>query len=230
MQHRNATAMLKEQHISEMAASQLEIQQQTMQHIGREIHDNIGQKLTLAALYTQRLSMKNKYPDIKDYVDGIAHIINDSLSELRSLSKDLTSNYIQQTGLNDLIRLECDKVNGLESCKVVCTFNDAGVAVSDAIKTIILRVVQEFMQNSLKHAECSRIWIEVRHSPSGLIIMAADDGGGFDMRETASGERGIGFKNMRRRAEMIGSVFTIYSAPGEGTRMEMLIPPEKLNL
>lgn len=230
MQHLKTTEKMKEQHIREMLSSQLEMQQQTMQHIGREIHDNIGQKLTLAALYTQRLSMKNEYPGIKDHIEGVAQIINESLSELRSLSKDLTSNYIQQTSLNDLIRLECDKVNGLDSCKAVCTFNDEGVAVTDAIKTIILRMVQEFMQNSLKHAGCSQIGIEVRHGPAGLAITAADDGSGFDMPEIATGERGIGFKNMRRRAEMIGAVFTIQSAPGTGTRMDMLIPPEKLNL
>jgi signal transduction histidine kinase len=230
MQHHRSAEMMKEQHIREMLSSQLEMQQQTMQHIGREIHDNIGQKLTLAALYTQRLSMKNEYPAIKDHIDGIAQIINDSLNELRSLSKDLTSNYIHQTSLHDLIRLECDKVNGLDSCKAVCTFNDEGVAVTDAIKTIILRVVQEFMQNSLKHSGCSRICIELQSSPSGLALLASDDGGGFDTAETRTGEGGIGFTNMQRRAGMIGALFTIQSAPGKGTRMEMLIPPEKLNL
>ena len=72
-------------HQKEILSTQIEIQTQTMQHIGREIHDNIGQKLTLASLYGQQLIFENKVPDSHVEIDKIVAIINQSLSEMQQL-------------------------------------------------------------------------------------------------------------------------------------------------
>lgn len=85
----NEIEVKNEIHKRELLATQLEIQQATMQQIGRELHDNIGQKLTLVSLYTQQLLYENKVPEVSETIEQVSQIINQSLQDLRSLSKNI---------------------------------------------------------------------------------------------------------------------------------------------
>jgi signal transduction histidine kinase len=211
--------LLHQQHQQALLSSQLEVQAQTMQDIGRDIHDNVGQKLTLASLYAQQLDNLNEYPQIKDRMGSIVTIINESLAELRSLSKNLTSTHIAETPLKELLRHECDKVSA--------TMKETGL-LSVTVKTIVLRIVQEFFQNSLKHAGGSKLQLQLKKNAEGLSLLLKDDGKGFATGETAS-DTGIGLQNMRQRAEIIGARLILQSAPGQGTQLELIIPENKLN-
>lgn len=115
LEHESEKNIINENYTKELLRSQLEIQTQTMQFIGREIHDNVGQKLTLASLYTQQLSYENKAPQINDKIENISHIINQSLTELRQLSKSLTDDSIADNTITALLQGECDKVNGTKN-------------------------------------------------------------------------------------------------------------------
>jgi signal transduction histidine kinase len=108
----------KEEHHKELLENHIEIQNQTMQYIGREIHDNVGQKLTLASLYTQQLGFENKAPQINENIENISLIINESLQELRELSKSLTDNSIASNTIDSLILNECDKVEKTKKCLI----------------------------------------------------------------------------------------------------------------
>lgn len=220
MQYELEKAMINEQHIKELLATQIEIQQQTMQDLGREIHDNVGQKLTLASIYAQQLAFENKYPDVNERIATIGSIINASLTELRSLSRTLTSDYIQQTELTELIKTECERVNALGKCKVTYQLTTFKIPLDDTKKKIVLRIVQEFLQNSLKHAHCTRIAILVQYADSRLKIIASDDGVGFD---TGVDYSGIGLENMRKRAELIGAQFSVSSALNKGTEINFVL-------
>lgn len=212
--------MTDEQHAKELLSTQLEIQQQTMQDLGREIHDNVGQKLTLASIYAQQLAFENKYPDVNEKIATIGSIINASLSELRSLSRTLTSDYIQRTELTELIRTECERVNALGKCKVKYQLAQVKIPLDETRKKIVLRIVQEFLQNSLKHAQCTNIAVLVEYTEGKLKIIARDDGAGFDTGEEFSG---IGLENMRRRADLIGAQFALTSRLKEGTEINFIL-------
>ena len=108
-------------HQKELLTTEIEIQLQTMQHIGREIHDNVGQKLTLASLYTQQLLYENKLPDRNEKIENIGEIINQSLIELRHLSKSLTDNTIEKANISDLLRQEFEKIVELKNIKLIST-------------------------------------------------------------------------------------------------------------
>ncbi len=226
--HESEKKQLDDQHKAELLSSQLEIQQQTMQHIGREIHDNVGQKLTLASLYALRLGHNNQDAAINEPLTSISNLINESLTELRKLSENLTDNDLLTAGIEGLIKKECDKINTLGSCRAAVTFTGLPVLVSLPVKTIVLRVLQEFMQNSLKHASCKEIIIEIENQQTGLKIFIADDGGGFDT--AAPGGKGNGLKNMQKRAEMIGADFLLQSEKEKGTLLRIFIPIQQLNL
>ena len=220
-------AEINEQHAQELLTSQLEVQQQTMQYIGREIHDNVGQKLTLAALYAQQIDYEKRYPQINDRIVDVSTIINESLSELRSLSKSLTSDYIAQNDLITLIKTECDKVTAASICTInfSCTIDTMNVSYQE--KNIIIRIIQEFIQNSLKHAECSLLEISITDSDEGILIGVADNGKGFLEKEVEG--KGIGLNNIKKRAEIIDASVKIETQPGAGTNMQLLIPHKVIN-
>ena len=205
-----------------LLSTQIEIQSQTMQHIGREIHDNIGQKLTLASLYTQQLAYENKAPHVNECIDKISVIINQSLSELRELSKSLTDVTINDSTIVKLLQHESDKINGLGKCTVVFSSNYEKIAANYHTKSVLLRITQEFMQNSIKHSKCKNIRIELKKSKNKLLLILADDGCGFDTNSFSS--KGIGLSNMKKRTQIIGGTFTLVSTLKKGTQLTISIP------
>ncbi|MGB8190777.1 MAG: ATP-binding protein [Chitinophagaceae bacterium] len=214
------TAIQKEHQI-DILNTRLEMQQQTMQHIGQEIHDSVGQKLTLAALYVQQLEFENKYPFINKNLKDIGSIVNDSLMELRELSKTLVDEQYDRTSLRELIELECARIKNAGICAMSFESNEDKIALSPTEKNVLLRIVQEFMQNSLKHASCSLISVRLNWDDSSLTIIAMDDGKGFDVDLVHS--PGLGLNNMKRRAGLIGAGFELHSKEGSGTKMTLLL-------
>lgn len=224
--HEKEKTMINEQHTEELLQTKLEIQTQTMQDIGREIHDNVGQRLTLAAIYANQLSHENNYPEITGRITEVGNIINESLAELRSLSKNLTHVNTEATELVTLIENECKRVNALNMCEVFYTFNGSNYRISTTVKNFVVRIIQEFIQNSLKHAACKHISLQLNYTIEGLRVTAQDDGIGFNTNIPGTG---IGLQNMKKRAELIGAKFSLTAAINKGTSLELFIPSDKLN-
>lgn len=223
--HIKETETLAELHQQELLSTQLEMQTQTMQYIGREIHDNVGQKLTLASLYTQQLAYENKAPQINDKIENISHIINESLVELRQLSKSLTDDSIADNTLTDLLQQECDRVNNTKKCNVHFIRNQKNTVLPYQTKSILVRIVQEFLQNSIKHAGCKNIDVTLTGNDESVQLQLRDDGNGFDLN-SATGN-GIGLNNMKKRTELIGGKFYLESKVGTGTKLNIEIPLPK---
>jgi signal transduction histidine kinase len=223
--HEKEKDMITESHAKEILSTQLEMQTQTMQHIGREIHDNVGQKLTLASLYTQQLAYENKVPHINDKIENIGSIIDESLAELRQLSKSLTDDRINENNIIQLLQQECDNVNELKKCNISFTCNQNNIALPYQTKSILVRITQEFLQNTMKHAFCKTILVTLQKNENSLVLTLQDDGNGFDKNKIASS--GIGLSNMKKRAEIIGGKFNLESKPNCGTKLSIEMPNDK---
>ncbi len=220
-EHHTMLQLQHEEHQRELLSTQIEIQNQTMQQIGREIHDNVGQKLTLASLYTQQLAIENKNSIAIDSIENISDIINQSLSELRSLSKSLTDNVIEENSIEKLIEKECEKVINLKTCKVHFNKQTSIKFISYNIKSIILRITQEFIQNSIKHSKCKNINVDLSSNDEEIQLTLIDDGKGFD---TSKKYDGIGLSNMKKRVEIFNGTIIIQSAKNQGTTVKVILP------
>lgn len=209
-------------HQKELLSMEMEIQLQTMQHIGREIHDNVGQKLTLASLYTQQLAYEKNAPDINHKIENIGEIINQSLKELRYLSKSLTDNTIENGNIVDLLRQEFAKIEDLKKYKVKLDITSEDLTLPYQIKSVMVRVVQEFLQNSMKYASCKTVSIAVTKINNDLKIVLSDDGIGFDVENGK--HNGIGLVNMKKRVELLGGGYFLKSIKNEGTILTIEIP------
>jgi signal transduction histidine kinase len=218
----NEIEVKNEIHKRELLATQLEIQQATMQQIGRELHDNIGQKLTLVSLYTQQLLYENKVPEVSERIEQVSQIINQSLHDLRSLSKTLTDDNISQKEIVTLIQEEVDNTNSFKKCMVSFKHNFEQLDLGFVHKNVLLRITQEFIQNSIKHANCKNIFINLNTSDESLWeLNIKDDGIGFDKSNTKS--NGIGLTNMKNRAEIIGASFSLESQKNMGTTLNIIL-------
>ena len=224
LKRKNQTIKSKEEaelvYKQELLKTQTEIQAQTMKHIGREIHDNVGQKLTLSSLYLQQMVFENKAPQINNTINNVNTIINESLNELRNLSKSLTDDTIENSSMIALIEKECEKVRELKKCTVVFENSLKADITSYQVKSILLRIVQEFIQNSVKHAQCKKINISLSNSYNELQMILKDDGQGFDITTKSEG---IGLKNVKKRVEILKGT-SILQSNTNGTKLTIKIP------
>ncbi len=219
--HEKELEIADQLHKKELLQTQVEIQSLTMKHIGREIHDNVGQKLTLSSLYLQQLLMDQRTAQVEENLQSINDIINESLQDLRHLSKSLTDDTLHQP-ISELIEEECKKVQSLQKYQVVFE-SDAGIDIhSYQVKTVLLRITQEFLQNSIKHAQCKQIEVVLSKDEDHLNLTLKDDGIGFDINTLKS--NGIGLENMRKRTEMIQGTFILNSEIEKGTQLTLKIP------
>ena len=217
---------LRYEHAKQLIQMQYEIQTQTMQEIGREIHDSVGQKLTLASLYTHQLDFKNEYPLIQGNIANISTIINESLQELRALSRSLTNFDIEEKNLKELLENEMDRICAASGLSANIQISDNN-ELSTFSKTILLRIVQEFFQNSIKYSEANRILLKLEYSDSGLQLLLQDNGKGFEYHESKK-YVGIGIENIKKRSAFIGGRLTFMSGKNKGTTLVLLVPKEKL--
>lgn len=225
LQYEKEKSETERKHQLNLLHEKVQAQQQTMQVIGSELHDSVAQKLTLASIYTQQMEYENKYPEMLDKLSGISNIINDSLIEMRDLAKTLAGNDLQDEELISLLRKEAARVNGTGICQL--HINDVATApMGNTVKRFLLRVLQEFIQNSIKHSECSAININISSENDGLAIVASDNGKGFD--EGALRAKGMGLSNMQRRVQLIGGIFNLESSPGHGAVLKIFIDGQKL--
>lgn len=221
----NDLEITNEIHQKELLATQLEIQQATMQEIGREIHDNIGQKLTLVSLYSQQIVYENSAPQINDKIEQVTQIINESIADLRSLSQTLTNDKINTKNIVELIENEVEKANILKKSEVIFENETSNINLNFREKNVLLRIVQEAIQNSMKYSNCTEIKIQLYNEPdNNLVLKISDDGKGFDLKNIKS--EGIGLKNMQKRIEMLNGSFKIISSPQSGTQITTIIKPK----
>lgn len=225
MEHIREVESMKEKYHREILETQVEIQKDTMQQIGRDIHDNVGQKLTLAVLYTAHLKLQDTGMATAEKISSITELINDSLHDLRELSQYLTQSSEGATGLNGLLQKELSKLNQAELCKV--NFETTGKPLELSLKenNMVLRITQEFLHNSIRHAACKNIYVNVLYEKTGTTINLSDDGKGFEFGQIKE-RPGIGLENMKKRAALIGADFNFSSTVGKGTLLNIFIPAQ----
>ena len=220
LMHENEKMLLNEQHTKELLTTQLESQQQTMQDIGREIHDNVGQKLTLASIYLKQISHNNRFPELENKISEINKILNESLQDLRQLSQSLVQPELAQFGILDLLEKEASKINHTGLCRMTIEAIPEQIQVNTNIKNGLFRLIQEFTQNSLKHAKCKQISIKIEQNTEKITLNLTDDGVGFD---TQIQSLGIGLSNMKRRADLMGADYKFHSEIGKGTSLQLIL-------
>jgi signal transduction histidine kinase len=193
--------------------SQLEIQEQTFSHISREIHDNIGQVLSLV-----RLNMSS-FSDIADQekLEHTDDLLGKAIKDLRDLSHSLQTNRIQDIGIVESIRQLLGNLqkSGRYQTDLQIVENFTGIDKNTDL--IMFRMVQEIINNIMKHAKADHISVDIEGNENEAKLTITDNGIGFDMEKFKTAGPGIGLQNIFNRAKMINATVDIKSEPGNGT-------------
>lgn len=215
---------LKLSYERELLKSQLEIQEQTFRHISQEIHDNIGQMLSLARLNistmdpTQPTGMEQKISDSKK-------LVSQAIYDLRNLSHGLNTDYVADMGLARAIEHELEMIRKSSDQETVFQTEGDVYRLDKQREVIIYRIVQETLNNILKHAASRKIIIHLHYRPEEITLTITDNGKGFDLTPLDLDKSfGLGIKNMHNRARLMGARFQISSTLGEGTSVLVNVP------
>ncbi|TXI32729.1 MAG: sensor histidine kinase [Niabella sp.] len=219
-QYEKEKADLQSNFDNSLLQSKIEIQEQAFNDIGRELHDNLGQHLSLAKLNLSTLKEINN-PQDRNKIEVCIELIKDSIFQIRSISRTLLGEKISSIGMVEAIKIEVERINKTGILSV--TFTEPNFDfISDAKKeTILFRIVQEALNNVIKHSDAKKASIEITSTHTKHKIIIQDNGKGFNLG--GSVKEGIGLMNMKNRAQTVGAEIIISSAIGVGTRIELLI-------
>lgn len=207
--HRSELAELQLQRDQEVIAAEREATQQTLGEVGRELHDNVGQLLTVA-----RIGLTAVLDD--GAADGRLHAslsaLEDGIEEVRRLGRTLNSDTWHDRSFLDAVSTEAARVERVGRIGAPLLITGPPPEFPPDTKTVLFRVFQEIMSNSLRHAKATTIRIALDGGPP-FVLRVQDNGTGF--AETQAGS-GSGLANIRRRCALIGFRAELVTAPGAG--------------
>ncbi|MEO6489480.1 MAG: ATP-binding protein [Ferruginibacter sp.] len=203
-----------------MLQSQLEIQEQTFENISREIHDNIGQKLTLAKLHLNTLHLKDEFASSIHLDDSIL-MISEAINDLSDISRSMSSEIILNNGLIKGLEFEVAQLNKSSLYNIELIITGDAIFLSSQTELVLFRIVQEALNNIMKHSLASIVEIHLHYNQHKINLEINDDGKGFI---TSENKLGTGISNMCRRAQLLSGKSTVSSCPGKGTQIQIEIP------
>lgn len=211
----------KKQFEKEIAETQIEIREETLRNISWELHDNIGQLLTLAKIQTQNCGGSQQD------LDEAAATIGKGLTEIRALSKLINPEALKNMSLPEALNLELERFNRMAYLKPSLTIDGSPITIDKKIETIIFRILQEFFTNTIKHSKATTLDVHLDYKMDTLSVTIKDNGVGFNYKE-ARAKNGIGLTNIETRANLIGAVIEYKSNVGEGTTLSLTYKPKPL--
>lgn len=213
VQNRQRLDQIKAEHEKTLLNVENEIQQETLTHIGRELHDNIGQLLSLAKI-SLHSAKPEKQAEGKEYITQI-------IKEVRALSKTLNLDWVESITLDEFIQQQLEKIQSTGYCETSLNSDQSFQELKKDQKLVLIRVIQECLNNAIKHAQPELIIIQISGNDSSRKIEIIDDGAGFD---TTVQTQGSGMFNLPKRMETIGGKFNLTSAVGKGTHITLELP------
>jgi signal transduction histidine kinase len=216
--HREEKTALKTAYDQEILKSQIEVQNQTLQHIGQELHDNIGQLLSVAKINLNVLEESNNVEH--EHIKQTNDIISQSISDLRALTKSLDGDFVKDFGLEESISHELQRIRKTKRFQTEISVLGTKRKLGYEIEIVLFRIVQEALNNAIKHSKAKNIDIVLQYFPTSFELSVKDNGKGFDLENVSPksiNSSGAGLRNMQRRMELIGGKCTVKSVLGEGT-------------
>lgn len=200
--------------------------------IGADLHDGVGQLLTAAKLNLHALAEELREQPLPGPQHLLAHaldVVDESFREVRNISHNLLPNALIRRGLGQAVRDFIGKVSpgGRPRFLVEISWLEEHNRLDPALESVLFRVVQELVQNIVKHARAEEVTVQLLRRPHELCLLVADDGVGFDLARLSS-EEGIGLKNIESRLVYLGGRVDFDSRPGHGTTVTIEVPlPEE---
>lgn len=215
---------LENDYQKELLASTIESQENERKRIASELHDGVGAMLSAAKLNLGMLrSGAIPQDEFPESIDDTKSMIDETIETVRRISKDLLPSSLEKFGLSETVRSFCKKLSN-DTIKV--SFIESGNAASFSSRKalMIFRIIQETVNNALKHAEASHIEVKISWG-NKLNVKIIDNGKGFDVKAVRNDiKKGIGLYNIENRVGLLSGSIKFDSVIGSGTTIDILLP------
>ena len=210
--------------LANLSRKLIETQEQERARIGRELHDDIGQRLALVAAELQQMHQdRNIFARVRRRLGELQKKVSEIAADTQALSHQLHSARLQYLGVTAAVRSFCREFGEQQKVKVEFKVNDVPAALSPDISLCLFRVLQEALHNSAKHSGARRFEVRLWGTANEIHLTVSDSGKGFD-RVAAKTSQGLGLISMQERLKLVNGTLSIDSQPGSGTKIEARIP------
>jgi signal transduction histidine kinase len=202
-------------------------QEAERQRIARDLHDETGQSLTAIGMGLRGLAdeLKNRRGN-RDTLEQLQALTSESLRELQRIISDLRPAHLDDLGLSATLRWYASRLQEMVGLNIRVDIIGEEHALDETNKIAVFRIIQEALNNIIKHSKASHVNISLDYKEKSAHILVRDNGAGFDLDavKTRNGRSSLGLAGMAERAALLGGTVEIHSRPGYGTEVEAIIP------
>lgn len=205
--------------------TEIEIREETLTQISRDLHDNLGQIASLIKINLNLVSKDLKEIDKLKIEDSI-ELLKRLIADIKSLSTSLNSENLKNFGLLEALNDDIQRINKTGHLNLLIHSNGTMPVLAPEIEIFIYRMSQEIINNALKHAAAKNLYITLQVNEGSLQLTFKDDGKGFqtnNLLEKNAG-KGNGLNNLHKRCKIIGAQLNISSILGSGTELTIYLP------
>jgi signal transduction histidine kinase len=201
----------------------IQAQENERKRIARDLHDEVGAMLSVVKLNVGRIEKKSEEQIAKELAKETKQYIDEVITQVRRISRALLPPSLENLGLWAAVEELSNWVNNSDQIQIECHKNGEPARFDQAKELALFRIIQELLNNSIKHSGSNTIDIYFRFSKNMLIVLVSDKGKGFDLNNKFTG---LGLKNLESRAQIAGAKFRMKSAPDRGTKALLVFNKE----
>lgn len=193
--------------------------------IARELHDDIGQRLSLLAIGLDLLQQRFEKlsPEALNQISELLGEANSLTTDVQTMSHNLHSSKIQILGLVEAMKSACHEFSQQHDMEIEFVSQDSYLPLPSEISLALFRVFQEALRNTSKHSGVRHAQVQLHKTNGEIQLVVSDSGKGFDVNSALQG-RGLGLTSMRERVRLVDGTITIQSEPGRGTTISVTVP------
>lgn len=203
----------------------LESQEKERKRLASELHDSVGAMLSATKLNLNFLKSLGDDTETKQSLDETKSMIDETIDTVRRISKDLLPSSLEKFGLVEALKEFCDKISTPKT-GVFFQHDDKQLSLKKEQELPLYRLVQEIVNNALKHADAKSVIISINQDPRFSLVIT-DNGKGFDVQATKKDiNKGVGLYNIENRVNMLRGQVELTSVLGQGTTYKVVIPAD----
>lgn len=199
----------------------IEAEEKERSRVAKELHDGVSPILSTAKLYAQSLSDCYNLALKANILSKIESTIEESILSISEISNNLSPHVLQNFGLTAAVQSFVDKIIELKKIDIQFVYN-WNHRLENNVEVTLYRVINELINNSLKHSEADRIIVNLNKKDNKLKLIYTDNGNGFDIQEATLKKKGMGLFNMVNRVKSLDGIINYYSEAGEGVKVVVI--------
>lgn len=221
LEHKMSVQEAENKHQQELFYGTLEAIEGERKRLARDLHDEVGASLSVMRLLVGEMTAR-KVPEMETAGSRYKELIDNTIDNVRRISNDLLPQGLEEFGLAYAIEGLCEKILAVSEIDIQLNIGNLS-NISNTINLAAYRLLQELLNNAVKHSEASEILIEVSKENSVLLLNYADNGKGFDFTQ-AYQKRSLGLKNIETRTKVLNGTTKFETSPNAGLKVRIEIP------